>query len=114
MRAIQTAAQITGLRSRTDGSLGLTVSTPELTPAEKTVFFELQNLNLTLLITPDDEVEVEVEKVKGEMGTKTQGQRIRGCIFKIWETKGKQGDFEAFYRQKTEAIIEWLKKQIEQ
>lgn len=113
MRAIQTAAIITGLRSRTDGSLGLTVSTPELSPAEKTVFFELQNLNLTLLITPQDEPELEVEKVSAEMGTKSQCQRIRGCIFKIWESKGKEGDFEAFYRSKTESIIDHLKKQIE-
>ena len=44
---------------------------------------------------------------------KTQSQRLRGVLFKLWESQGKQGDFKTFYKQKTESVIEHFKQQID-
>lgn len=38
-KSIQTQGQITGIRAKVDGSLGLSVSTPELSPEEKVLSF---------------------------------------------------------------------------
>lgn len=115
MKAIQTQAIFTSFRSRNDGSIGFSGVTPELKPAEKTVFFELQNLNTRLLITPMDEAEMEVEEVKGELETKTTSQRLRSVLFVHWKQRQDARDpenpatFDEFYRQQMERIIEGYK-----
>lgn len=121
MKAIQTQAIITSFRSRADGSIGFSGVTPELKPTEKTVFFELQNINLHLLITPLDEPELEVEQVKGDLNTKTASQRLRAVLYvhfkQLQEVQDPDipGTFEDFYRQQMEKIIEGYKgKNLEQ
>lgn len=115
MKCISTQAIFTSFRSRSDGSIGFSGVTPELKPAEKTVFFELQNLNTRLLITPMDEAEMEVEEIKGELETKTASQRLRAVLFVHWKQLQEAQDpdvpgvFEDFYRQQMEKIIEGYK-----
>lgn len=48
-----------------------------------------------------------------ERGRKSQAQRLRAVLWRLWEKGGKVGDAETFYNVKTEAIIEHLKKQLE-
>ena len=45
MKTIQTHAIITGVRSKVDRSLGLTIATPELTTNERSLFMEYQGIN---------------------------------------------------------------------
>jgi hypothetical protein len=44
---------------------------------------------------------------------KTQAQRLRGCLFKVWETKGSPGSFETYYQSQMELIIEQVKSKID-
>jgi predicted sugar kinase len=91
MKSIQTNAIITGIRARVDGSLGITLSTPELNPEEKVVFMELQNINCQTLFKPLEE-KTDLIEVKGETETKTSSQRLRGCIYVLKFTQGKKMD----------------------
>lgn len=114
MKSIQTQAVITGIRSKVDRSLGISLSTPELTTNEKALFMELQGLNIDLLITPNEEVNPEVEKIDKEVQTKTSSQRLRAVLFIYWKQSGEQGEFEDFYRLHMEKLIDFIKGKLEQ
>lgn len=113
MKTIETQAVIEGIRARKDGSLGLTVTTPELNVNEKAYFMELQNINIKLLITPTDEKKVEDYKVDAELNQKTPSQRIRNVLYILWKQNPDGKEFEDYYKMRTEKIIEYLKTQIE-
>lgn len=114
MKAVTCPVIITTCSTRADGSIGLRLSTPELKPEEKTVFFELQGVQLKMLLQPDGATaELELREVKGEFEHKTPGQRLRACLFILWKQNGEQGDFEDFYRRQMEKIIDWIKSKLE-
>lgn len=114
MKTIQVQAVIAGIRSKLDKSLGLTLHTPELSSKERALFMDLQGINVDLTITPIDDNPEGVETINKELESKTQSQRIRACLYRYWEQQGKEGDFETFYKQKTEKIIESIKDKLEQ
>lgn len=113
MKAIETQAIITSLRSKVDGSLSLTVHTPELSTNEKALFMELQGRNTNVLIQPEDSDLVEPEKIDGEIRTKTQSQRLRGVLYILWQQTGEKGEFEDFYRKCIERIIDSIKAKLD-
>jgi hypothetical protein len=108
MQTISLTTVISSIRAKVDGSLGLTMSTPELSSTEKATVMELQGAALTTLIKPLDEAPKEVMRVEKNLETKSQAQIIRSIIYKLWKQSGEDGDFEAFYRQKTGKYIEFL------
>ena len=106
--------QLTSIRSRgKDNSMGFSGSTPELQPEEQVEFMRLNGINLDTLFSPLDEPKAEEIKVKSELHTKTQGQRVRAVIFILWKQSGEKEPFETFYQNKTEKIINFLKEQLE-
>lgn len=113
MKSIQTQAVITGVRSKVDRSLGISISTPELTTNEKALFMELQGLNIDLLITPREEANVEVEKIDKEIETKTSSQRLRAVLFIYWKQSGEKETFEDFYRKHMEEFIDFVKGKLD-
>lgn len=100
--------------TRTDGSLGLRLSTAELGPAEKTAFFELLNKNLKVLIQPVDDVPESILEVKNELGFKTPSQRLRAVLY-IAYSQHKPADttFDEYYGRRMDEIIERQKKQLD-
>jgi hypothetical protein len=113
MKSIFTQAIITGIRSKVDRSLGISLSTPELSTQEKALFMELQGINTEITIKPLDEKPEGIEKIDKEVGSKTQSQRLRAVIYILWEQEGKQGMFDDFYRSYTEKIIDWIKSKLD-
>ena len=112
-RAIVSQAILTSLRSRSDGSLGVSFSTPELTAEEKVAWFYLQNKNLRLLLEPVDSSPEPPIEVKGKMETKTPSQRIRAVLYMIFMESGSSGRFEDFYAARTEKILEKLRDELD-
>lgn len=113
MKTIQTNAQITGIRSKVDRSLGISISTPEYTPEESAEMLRLQGMNVTITITPLDEKSTEILKIDRESGAKSPSERMRGVIFRIWEgKKDTWPDYEAYYRHIMEKLLDQLKEKI--
>lgn len=112
MKTIATQAVIEGIRARKDRSLGLTVTTPELSIQEKAIFMELQGINVELHIKPLDEQVPEI-KIEKDLSQKTQSQRLRAILFILWKQKPLDMEFEQYYKHRTEQIIEHLKSKIE-
>lgn len=113
MKAIEMQAIITGVRAKVDGSLGLSVATPELTPLEKAEVMGLQGQNLVCLLTPLDEKHAPLYKVDKEMESKTPSQRLRGVLYVYWESQGAKGDFDDFYKKYLNSIIESIKAKLD-
>lgn len=113
MQKISTQAVITSVTSKADGSLGLRLGTPELSPTEKAVFMELQGLNLNILVTPLDFETKEILEVKSEVDRKTPSQRLRAILFLLWKQEGEHGEFSAYYNNKMSRIIDQLKSRLE-
>jgi hypothetical protein len=115
---VQSEATISKVTSMRDGSLRLQVDTQELTPNTMANVMMMYNKFGTFAFS---ETEIKPEEVKVpeyakvEKNDKTPSQRLRSVIFKVWDTNGRvegDGNFDNFYRQKMEQIINHLKNQI--
>ena len=112
MKAISLESQLGSVSTRSDGSLSLRFSTPELQPHEKTAVFEVQGKNVKLLIQPMDGTPDELVDVKREFETKTPSMRLRAVLYVAWEQAGEPGEFEDFYRHKMNYYIEDIKSHL--
>ncbi len=113
MRAITCPVILGRVSTRSDGSLTLSFSTPELKPDEKVAFMEVQNSNLKMLLQPSDNDPAELKEVKGQFDTKTPGQRLRSVLYIYWKQADGTGEFENFYRRQIEEIINNIKQRLE-
>lgn len=113
MKAIRTEVTIGTMTLKNDRSMRFTVYTPELTDDEFTALRKLQNAVCEMFIKPLDEVPDEVVKIDKDMETKTSSQRMRSVIFLLWRQLGEPGQFETYYRDKMERILDQLKSKIE-
>lgn len=113
MKSVEVNIIITGIRSKVDGSLGLSLTTPELTPEEKAEFMRLQGVNLIALFTPLDEKDAPRYVVDKEIETKTPSERLRNSLYVLWEQEGSRGEFDEFYKKSMEKFIEIVKERLE-
>lgn len=116
MSAIKLPAIFSGIRSRVDRSYTLTFSTRELGGSDASTLLDMQQSECWLVISPDDSIDsVDVPKTKPDAGTsqKSPGQRLRAVLFVLWSQVGKPGDFEDYYRQRMERIIEQFKAKLD-
>jgi hypothetical protein len=107
------SCQITKISTLVDGSINLNINTQELTPAKAAELFALRNQVAIVYISNKeiDKSEIEkVDKLKPELGGKTQGQRIRNTLFML-HSENPEGfaDFDSYYKHKTDLYIEHLK-----
>lgn len=115
MKQITTQANITSLTAKVDGSLGMRVVTPELSNEEKTEFFNIQNKNVILTITPQDEQSEGEIKVSADMGGKTPSQRLRAVMYVYWKEHKQDSikTFQEFYERAYEKLIDQYKEMID-
>lgn len=88
----------------------------ELPADDSTKLFSLaHNEGWNCFSSSEDITEADIpnEKPDPMTGTKTQAQRLRGVIYRIWEQTGKKGDSESFYRTYMERLIEREKAHLE-
>jgi len=112
MKSIEMQSTITGIRAKVDGSLGLSVSTPELSPEEKVVVMSLQNLNVKMTIEPVDVQVTEKAKIEKGMDGKSPSERLYNTIFVYYKQIKSTDDFEVFYRRHMEGIIDQYKEKL--
>lgn len=118
MRGISHNATIGSIRAKVDGSVGYSISTPELSPEEKVLLMSLQNSALDITLKPIDNPDSQIVPVKESLSRKSQSSRIRSVIFVLWQTKKDKGievpdDFDQYYVQITEWLINKVKLEID-
>ena len=113
----QVPAMIQGISTLKDKTLKFTAYTTIELPAEdKAKILGLEQDEGWLVFSTREITEADIPDEKVPVKEqKTQAQRIRGVLYVLWEAKHpkKDIDFETFYKQQTERIIEWLKAKID-
>lgn len=89
------------------------MATPELSAAEKTVFMDWMNRDLTMLLQLNEAWAGEMKEVKGEFDRKTPSQRLRAVMFVWWKQVESARTFDDFYLEHMEKMIDHIKSKLE-
>lgn len=117
-KAFQCPGIISEFRSMSDGGWRVRIDTPELDGDSiatigkakgKSGWFAFSETELT----NNDLTPPPAPKPDKESGEKSQAQRVRAVLFVWWEKLGSKGDFNDFYKEKTDTVIEWVKRKID-
>ncbi len=114
MKAIKSHLIIGSISSRKDGSLRLSVETPELSAEEKIAFMELQGINIEALFNPLDTITQQVVEVKEDTDLKSKSERLRGVIYLYWKQNVNDGDFTTYYNRAMDRIIDKWKDKLDE
>lgn len=111
----QVPSTIQSVRTLVDGGTKLDIITQELSPDEMTELFTLKGkigwfLFKENVINPDDIKDL--PDIKVDKGEKTKAQRLRGVVYKLWETTGRTKTSEEFYNEYMEKIINSIKEKL--
>lgn len=117
MNGLLIAAQVEGVRTRKDRTLAVTLGTQELSPAQAGELVQLNGKVCAVYISsketiPQKELD-QVDAIDQEFNGKTQSQRIRNVLYKLFEQDPEgHKTFDNYYEAKTEKYIEHLKSKI--
>lgn len=117
MNGILVPVQVENISTRKDKTVKLVLGTQELSPAKAGELFNLLNTVGMAYLCPKgiDQKEIDqVDKLDPEFEGKTQSQRIRSVLYKLFQQEPEGfKDFDSFYQSKTEKYIEHLKSKIQ-
>jgi hypothetical protein len=112
------AVEVAKIASRVDGSVTISLDTPELSPAKFGEIFALRKQQAFCYLKPSKIDESEQKAIDGLRpdltGGKSMGQRLRAVLYVAWKqnNEGYQ-DHELYYRYKMEKFIEHVKSKLE-
>ena len=109
---------VQGIKTRVDGSLSITVETPELSDSKVGEVFGLRKKPAMMYLSPKDIISQkeidQVNAIDAEIEGKTPSKRLRDVIYVLF-TQQPDGykDFELFYKFKMNQITEHLKSKLQ-
>jgi len=108
---------ISGIRTMADGSLRIQIDTQELPAEILTRVFELRNIPGIVLVSTDKITDAEVDAVSyatSDFGfkQKTHSQRLRSVIYRLWEQEAKEYEFDVYYANKMNQLINHYKEKL--
>lgn len=118
MNGILIPAIVENIMTRKDKTVKLTLGTQELSPGKAGELFNLLNSYSVVYFSPKEIDQKEIDqcdKLDPEFAGKTQSQRIRNVLFKLFQQNAEgYKNFDNYYKNKTEQYIEHLKSKIQQ
>ena len=106
-------AVLTRVGSTVDGGLSLGLHTKELTAEEKVSAMGFHNQTGWMVFSPNAIDDSDIPTTLAETGQKTYSQRLRAVLFVLFTQLGEPGDFEQFYRNKMESLINEVKAKLQ-
>ena len=114
------SATLDNLRTLSDRSVKITLTTQEISGEEVGQLFNFQGQFVKVAVTDENIIKASVlkdlEAVDMEVPDKDKSpaKRLKSVLFRIWE-KNSEGyeDFELFYRRKLEIIIDHFKEKLD-
>ncbi len=112
-------AGINKVATLSDGSLSINLHTQELDDDTMTRIFKLRKLPGMCLLSTDDKIsQEEIDLVENfttdyEINTKSQSQRLRAVLYRVWESGDQKIDFRIFYENNLDRIINKYKALLE-
>ena len=106
-------AQLTRVSRRADRSVSLGFVTGLEISSQNYMLMDTFYQSEGWLLFKENEIkEEEVPEEDAEFGGKTQAQRLRGVLYRVWESTKTTEKFEDYYKAETERIIEHYKQKI--
>lgn len=110
---IKLQGYFTRFGSRSDGSASLSFTTLELNGDDFAKLKEHQN-QFGHILFKENEFKVEdLPTEQAEDTSKTPSKRLRATLFVLWKQEGKKGDFESWYRERMEKVIDMVKAKLD-
>ncbi|MBC8227805.1 MAG: hypothetical protein H8E74_11860 [Gammaproteobacteria bacterium] len=113
-------AQLDNIATRADGTLKVILGTQELSPEMSAKLFALHRKHAHVLISPHgigkDQIDIvkdiAVVTPKPAVRGKSPSQRMRNVFFVYWEQNGSKGDFDDFYEEEMDKVINHYKSKL--
>jgi len=109
----QAPAILTSVSYSKDGGVRLGFTTNELTDADKLIVSKFHQKFGFVLFKSNEFTTEDVPKEDAEDTSKTPSKRLRATLFVLWKQQGEKGDFEVYYRQQIEKVIDHLKAKLD-
>ena len=116
---LQLQSTIDGVSTKKDGSMGVRITTQELSSNMKVELMDMVGKFGWVLFTesesPLKEKDIPAYDSKSFDQIKSPATRMRGVLYRIWENQNVENnnmDFETFYRLKMESLIDKLKEKL--
>mgnify|MGYP006921301246 CR=1 FL=1 len=114
--------QVEGISTRRDKTLKVTIGTQELTPDKMAQLLAQWSEGYGVMAFKKEEFADEERKAlesiqldKEDMGGKTPSQRLRSCLYALWESNNRgYNTFASFYESRMEQFITIVKKRIDE
>ena len=106
-------AYLTGFSSLKDGGASIRFSTQELSGDDFKELHKAQNDFGWLVFKENDITVSDIPTEQAEDKNKTPSKRLRAVLFILWKQEGEHGDFEMFYRDRTEKLINMIKAKLD-
>lgn len=109
---IQFPCEVQKVSTLADGGITIKLLTPEMESEDMTRLFGLRNKTGWCNIKPTRLAEEEIANTPDddvESFGKSKSERLRNTLLAYWIQKGRQGDFDTFYKRNMEALIERVK-----
>jgi len=110
---IKLPSYLTRFSSRSDGSAGISFTTQELSNEEFGALKDNLNKFGWLIFKEGDVQDKDIPVENPEDKDKTPSKRLRAVLFVLWKQTGQSGDFEIYYREQVEKIIEHIKTKLD-
>lgn len=106
------------ISTRSDGSVKVTLGSQEMDESNAAHLFGLRNKFIKVLlsdnnISPLEERMIDEQKIQDGKKIKTRSQRYRAVIYRQWEQSASELDFDTFYNNHMDNIIEVEKSKLE-
>jgi len=113
-KLIKIQAILTRISYMKDGGLSLGFSTQEMSPEDKVVMAELYQTFGWLAFSPNQVDTTDMPTEEAEDKQKTPSKRLRSVLYVFAKQRGiKPENFEAWYREQMEKIIERVKTKLD-
>jgi hypothetical protein len=110
---------VEAISTRQDGTLKVTIGTQELDANQAGQLFGLRGEYIKALLTnahvisPVEQSIVEQTEIQDGRKLKTKSQRLRAVLYRRWEQMGKEVEFDIFYDNYMEGLIENEKSKLD-
>lgn len=113
---IQLEAHIRNPKFLKDGSVNLTFTSATEISDEEVIY--LLNAGRKddmgwILWSPNKHQDSDLPNEPATDDNKTPAKRLRSVLYILWQQQGSRGNFEAFYQEKMEKIIEFTKNKLD-
>lgn len=110
---LQVPAILTRFAAKVDGGASLGFATNEISDNDFLTIKMHHNKFGFLLFKENPYKSEDIPTENAEDKTKTPSKRLRASLFVLWKQLGEQGDFELFYRDRMEKLINFVKEKLD-